>query len=124
MNRLVVTSALFGCIGMYIISQNTQNVTGYGMCIVSFTSLLYHTTYHPVLRVVDYTSNVTLGLFFLCQPTYFGYWFVRLCWSVLAMVGNLNTLNISTPDHPHTHFWFVHLPVLLGFCCIALEYTI
>ena len=121
MNLLVLSSFLFGCIGVYII-HTTNRVVGYGILLVSITSLLYHNTYHPILRYIDNGSNLCLGCFFLLQQgVSFSNWLTRMFWGCIAMLGYVNTLYMSSEHYPYTHFSLIHLPVLMGFYCIVFE---
>ena len=120
MNLLQLTSVVFFVIGLYCVCS-TGRLVGYGMCLVGCTSLLYHSSYNDTLRTLDVCSNVSLGTYFILQEVPFNLWVTRLSWAFLSVFGFLNSATTTANENPLLHSILVHVPVLLGFLCIANE---
>lgn len=87
-----------------------------GVCMIGCgcTSLIYHTTYHPMVRVVDIAWNVTTGsiIFF-----FYSRWYYWLTAPGMVFGAFIRTKNAQ--EAPLEHVLFLHLPALFGQACCA-----
>merc|ERR1719453_1320108 len=69
----LITSTLFGVVGIYTVVATAQ-FAGNGMCLVSLTSLLFHSTYTTWTRRIDLSSNVLAVAYFSIFDWRWYYW--------------------------------------------------
>ena len=110
----MVTSLLFGLLGIYTLWATGQ-LAGAGMCVVSLTSLAYHSRYTPWTRRIDLASNIALVIYF---GVFDWRWYYTLC--VPALVGGYAFCARFIHGGMVQHVLCVHVPALAGFACIAV----
>mgnify|MGYP001226321493 CR=1 FL=1 len=110
----LVTSYCFGLVGLFTYMTG-QYIVSYGMMIVCFTSVLYHSTYTCFTRWLDMCCNVIMVIYFFIFD--FRRYYI-LCVPLLTL-GWVVSYSIETSP-AMGHVLCIHIPALFGMCCVAI----
>lgn len=111
---LVLSSLVIGCLGLLSIMKG-MNQFGLVLSIVSFNSVIYHTTYNDFFRYIDNILNLLLIIYFMVANGYVPY---------RAAVGTFILFNAiyltikykgaKSSAYKKEMFYMIHLPAIVG----------